>query len=179
MKSQSFKIAVIMLSSVAVLVGTFIAAGIIADKNRKGFSYDFPQTQYTKTQTEVSSAISSKPAESIPQTSTHDTSEVSSEEEQGSVDIAIGSYFSGNDRILIISADNGFVEGEVLSKGITMSFSGQAVDNVLTITGVDDRNNTIELILTFQNNEISASSRPLIQYEETEEFLTVSGVFKK
>ncbi len=178
MKNQGFKIAVIMLSSVAVLVGTLIAAGVIADKNRKGFSYDFPQTQYIKTQTEVSSAISSKPVESLPQTSTHETSEVPSEE-QGSVDIAIGSYFSGNDRILIISTDNGFVEGEVLSKGITMSFSGQAVDNVLTITGVDDRNNTIELILTFQNNEISASSRPLIQYEETTEYLTVSGVFKK
>lgn len=174
MKNQGFKVAVIMLFSVAIFVGTFIAAGVIANKNRKGFSYDFPQTKYTKIEPDVSSIVSSKPVES-----TNNTSQVSSEEEQSGADIAIGSYFSGSDRILIISGGNGFVEGEVIAGGITMSFSGQAIDNVLTVTGVDDRNNTIELILTFGDNEITATSRPLIQYEETAEYLTVSGVFKK
>ena len=94
-------------------------------------------------------------------------------------DIETGLYSLEGNSIVVSLSDAGFVEGNVNCGGITMEFSGQTVEGTLIATGTDSLNNTVEITLIFKEGSITASSRPIIQYEESSDYLKLSGIFVK
>ncbi len=182
MKKDSGKIAVMGVLSLLVAIGTLIGAAVLADINSKNLSIDLPDSNYSandnssqESNNQQSSSVSSEESSS--------SEEVSSDEEslpeEIKPDIETGIYTLGTDSIVITSGEAGFVEGNINCGGITMEFSGQTVDSTLIATGTDSLNNTVEITLVFDGTAITASSRPIIQYEEASDYLTVSGVFVK
>lgn len=183
MKNYNYKILFATVISVLIILGTLVGAGVLAKMNLKGFSEEFPQTQYSQnsiasSNTENSSSVVSENSVSE-QEQTSSVEEGYTENQVEYVTVETGSYFNGTDRILIKSSENGFVEGSVFCSDITMDFSGQTVLDTLVATGTDSSNNTVEITLIFEDNKIKVSSKPLIIYEESVSYLELSGIFKK
>lgn len=182
MKKDSGKIALMGILSLLVAIGTLIGAAVLADINGKQFSTSLPNGNYSSAEStsetlssEESSEISSEESSSAESTS----SDEESLPEEAVPNIETGIYSSGENSIVVTSGEAGFVEGNINCGGITMEFSGQTVDNTLVATGTDSLNNTVEITLVFGGDSITASSRPVIQYEEASGYLILSGIFQK
>lgn len=182
MKKDSGKIAVLGVLSLIIAIGTLVGAAVLADINSKNFSTDLPdnnysseESSYTQSSDEDNSSVSSEESSSSEETS----SDEEGQPEETAPNIKTGIYTFGEDSIVITSGDAGFVEGNINCGGITMEFSGQTVDNTLVATGTDSLNNTIEITLVFSEDSITASSQPIIQYEEVSDYLKLSGTFSK
>ncbi len=175
MGSQKFVTLIVTAVSLAVIMGTFMGALWVAQANRKGSTDDFLQTQYSSFPLTSSTSQSSSSQNSSDEQSSVETSSEPSEE----TIIEVGDYINGNDKITVISSENGFIEASAQCGEISMDFSGQMVENSLVATGTDSLNNTVEVSLVFENNTITAQSKPLIMYEESVECIEISGTFIK
>lgn len=182
MKKDSGKIAVMGVLSLIVAIGTLIGAAVLVNINGKNFSSGLPKNNYSE------NGNSSEPSRVENSSVTGSEENPSSEQAPSSEDepaeepvqnIETGIYTQGGDSIVVTSGEAGFVEGNINCGGITMEFSGQTVENTLTATGTDSLNNTVEITLVFGENAITASSRPVIQYEEATDYLKLSGIFSK
>lgn len=185
MKKDGGKIAVMALLSLLVAVGTLVGAAVLADINSKTFLPKLPSNDYSFTPSS-SNPSGSESTPSTDQSEPPPVDEGSSNNESSSeldaeipLSIETGIYTLNESSIVIASGEAGFVEGNINANGITMEFSGQTVDGTLVATGTDSLNNTVEVTLVFGDKTINASSRPVIQYEEAEEYLAVSGIFVK
>lgn len=181
MKKKNGKIYAMAIITVFVAAGTLVGAGVLANVYGKDFSYTPSYTEYGSDGEEVSSQTSSNSINS--DNTQSDPSSVSSDAESVPEEIypeiQTGIYLNGEDSIVITFYEAGFIEGNINCSSITMEFSGQMIGNTLTATSTDSLNNTIEITLVFDKNEIEANSRPTIRYEENADYLDILGVFKK
>lgn len=182
MKKGGGKIVFMGILSLLIAIGTLIGAAVLADINVRDYTVNLPDDNYSADYTsseessnQQSSAQSSEESQSSQEVSSFDESFP----EQTEPTVETGIYTLGADSIVIVSGEAGFVEGNINCGGITMEFSGQTVDGTLVATGTDSLNNTVEITLVFEGTSITATSRPIIQYEEAIEHLTLSGVFSK
>ena len=149
---MNFKYSVIIVTAISLItvMSVFIGSAVIAQNHSKPDGQEFPQTQYNG----VSSSSNVNIAE-------------------------VGVYKNGENQIVINTSENGFIEGNIISNSSQMSFSGQCVDKVLRATGSDNFSNTVEVTLIFDKNTITASSKLLIRYEESTEYLNINGKYVK
>ena len=180
MKKGNGKIIAMAILTLIIAVGTLVSAAILANFYDKDFSYTPSYTDYGKDKSESFLDLSSN--DSTSQYNENDSQTVSSQESISEIvypKIEKGIYFNGEDSIVISFYETGFIEGNINCSSITMEFSGQMVENTLIATGTDSLNNTIEIKLIFNDNEIDATSRPTIRYEENEDYLILMGTFVK
>ncbi|MBR2043873.1 MAG: hypothetical protein IJ946_05995 [Clostridia bacterium] len=191
MKKDNKKIALLGVLSLLLAVCVLIGAAVLAKINSRQFPVDFPDNNYSDTSSseEVSSSdTGSSNSSNLNQSDVSDSSsadqsnenDVSSDnEEENVINIATGIYTLNENSIVVTFFEAGFVEGNINCDGITMEFAGQTVDGTLVATSTDSLNNTVEVTLSFEENKITASSKPIIQYEEASGYLSLSGVFVK
>ena len=172
-------ILIVTALSLAVILATFIGALSVAQANRKGSIDDFSQTQYSSFPATSSKPQSNNSSQVSSEIDSSNSSSETSSEEPAEMLIEAGTYANNDNLIIINSAENGFIDAKAVCGGITMEFSGQAVENTLVATGTDSLNNTVEVTLTFTENTITAESKPLIMYEDTVECIEISGTFVK
>ncbi len=182
MKKDSGKIIILGVLSLIVAIGTLVGAAVLAEVKSRTFLPVFPNNNYVSSdEASVSSEENENPPESSEEPTVDEpaSSEETSSETELTPDIETGLYSLEGNSIVVSLSDAGFVEGNVNCGGITMEFSGQTVEGTLIATGTDSLNNTVEITLIFKEGSITASSRPIIQYEESSDYLKLSGIFVK
>lgn len=183
MKRNGGKIIVMVTLSLLVAIATLVGAAVIADINSNDFPFDLPDNNYSA---DISSDILQNSQQQTDVGSREDdtssqenSSDAQSGTDQNIINAQTGIYLFNDDSIVITLSDAGFIEGNINCGGITMEFSGQMVGNTLVSTGTDSLNNTVEITLVFESNIITATSKPIIQYEEASDYLKLSGDFIK
>lgn len=184
MKKEGGKIAVTAVFTVLIAVATLVFAAVLDRVNTGSFDTSYHVSSQSTDKDESSKPNSTVQSQASSENSPQEDENSSAESEESIPElvypvIETGLYTRGENTIVISYYEAGFIEGNINCGGITMEFSGQMVENSLTATGTDSLNNTVEIVLVFNEKTIDTSCRPVIQYEEGVEHLTLDGIYEK